>query len=82
MNVIQEIAPHFTSIGAFLLKDENGAIVDGIRLSNQSDVVRTTEAIISKWLQEGAAPTWNVLVKCLRHAGLNPTAKAIDDCLI
>ena len=82
LNVIQEVAPHYTTIGTYLLKDDNGAIVDGIHMGKMGNVVRTTEEIFYQWLQGGAGPTWNVLVKCLRHAGLNPLAKQIDECLL
>ena len=83
LNIIQDVAPHYTNIGTYLLKDNDGTIVDGIRLSKMGDVVRVTEEIFSQWLQGGAvSATWDTLIKCLRHAGRNPLAKQIDECLI
>jgi hypothetical protein len=82
INVIQQVAPKFSSIGTFLLSDDDGTIVSGLKISNGYDVTRTSEAIFKKWLEAEAGPSWTVLVKCLRDADLNALAKQIEECLI
>lgn len=82
INVIQQVAPHYTTIGTFLLGDPAGAAVSGIHMSCMGNVVMTTEAIFNQWLAKEAGPSWNVLYKCLKDAQLNALARQIDERLI
>lgn len=82
IDVIQQVAPHYTTIGIFLLGDETGATVSGIHMTKMGNVVLTTEEIFNQWLQKQAGPSWNRLHDCLKNAQLNALAKQIDQCLI
>ena len=81
--MIVQVAPHYTSVGAFLFpQDATGAGVSGFNMSMAGNVIRTTEMMFSGWLEAEAGPSWEVLVRCLRDAQLNALASQIDKCLV
>ena len=66
-----------------MLQDDNGAIVQGIKEANMGNPVKITEVILIQWLDGvGERPTWNQLVKGLRHSDLNVLAQDVEKSLI
>ena len=82
-SIVLEASTQVVVFGTKLLKDKTGARVDGIRRAKLGDPVDTTREITHCWLRgEGVPATWENLVKCMYHAGLNAIAKDVEDCLI
>lgn len=82
-SIVLEASTQVIVFGTKLLKDKTGARVDGIRRARIGDPVDATREIMHCWLRgEGVPTTWDNLVKCMYHAGLNAIAKDVEDCLI
>ena len=81
LNIVQKIAAgDYMTFGMCLLQDENGHEVELIEKNYKQDgVERVTQAILTKWLTSGAAPTrtYQHLIKCLRQSELGALADNI-----
>lgn len=83
INIAMQMVPHYSSIGRKMLKDEHGAVVQGLWYANIGDLKQTTMAILKKWLSGVGEPaTWDQLVQCLRCSDLNAVADDVDETLI
>ena len=75
IRIAEESAAKYIQIGAFLLRDDNGARVSAIE---QSDRVATVTMIYSKWLQKDEDHSWEKLMQCLRDVELNCLARDLE----
>ena len=80
LDIIQQTAPNYESLGTLLLDDGNGAIVSGIQRANADKPVPTMREIYKAWVNKGGA-SWNRLIQCLRMRQLNVLADDIDNTL-
>ena len=82
INIPQRIGTNYYNFGVLLLKDETGAIVDGIVEKQRDNANSINTMIIKEWLQgKGVEPhpvTWETLVKVLRDADLSTLAGDIE----
>ena len=80
LDIIQQTAPHYKTIGTLLLDDGNGAIVSGIEKANAYKPEPTMREIYEKWVNTYGG-SWERLIECLRSRQLNVLAKDIDNAL-
>ena len=79
LNIHKDVGPNYKIFGTFLLRDETGMVVEGIR-----DCHRTAQNITLQILQEwligrGESITWQSLVQALRSSDLNVLADRVAD---
>ena len=80
LRVIETIAAdNYKKFGMYLLRDDNGAIVDLIEKDHIiKGAASVTEAILQKWLTSGAPTrTYQHLIECLRQSELGALAELI-----
>ena len=80
LRVIEMIAAgNYKKFGMYLLRDDNGAIVDLLKRNHIHDGAESvTEAILQKWLTSGAPTrTYQHLIECLRQSELGALAAQI-----
>ena len=80
-NIVQRIGTKNHYLGIHLLNDDTGAITSTIEAECKPDQIRTTEAILRKWLDgTGRTPySWETLVTVLREIELNTLAQDVRD---
>ena len=80
LNMIQSVGTRYPTLGIFLLKDDNGALVDALKEENRHKVEEITRAIFQRWIGgTGRKPTtWRILVGVLRQSQLATQADAIE----
>ena len=73
----------YSKMGAFLLKDEIGTIVEALEIEHMKNAENINMAIFRKWLQGmGAQPAaWLTLIDVLRKIGLGTLAGEIEEGL-
>ena len=79
INIIEEVSPYYKKVGTFLLDDETGNKIDGIKLSCHDEVNEITRNIFKKWINEDLKATWSKLIQCLKNANLHALAKKLED---
>ena len=74
------VGTSYSKMGAFLLKDETGAVVQALEREHMKDAETINMAIFSRWLQgKGAQPVaWSTLIGVLRKIGLCVLADDIE----
>ena len=77
LDIHKDVGPNYKIFGTFLLRDETGMVVEGIR-----DCYRTPQNITLQILQEwligrGESITWQSLVQALRSSDLNVLADRV-----
>ena len=86
LEIIETIAAgDYMTVGILLLKDKNRHKVNIIEKNHiQKGLESVTEAIISKWLTSGAAPTrtYHHFIKCLRQSKLDALADNISLAIV
>ena len=75
VRILEESAAKYRQIGAFLLRDDNGARVSAIEQSNR---VTTVTMIYQQWMQEDEDHSWKKLIKCFRDVQLNSLARDLE----
>ena len=82
LRIIPRIAAgDYMTFGMRLLQDKNGDHVELIKRDHRQDGTESVvQAIIRKWLANGAAPTQH-LIECLRKSGLGALAEDIDSAI-
>ena len=78
IRILEMSAVKYRDIGAILLKDDTGAVVERIRETVQGDSVVAVRKIYEKWLGEDEDHSWKKLAKCFRDVQLNSLAKDIE----
>ena len=78
LDIIQQTAPYYESLGIILLDDI--VIVSGFEKANAYKPVPTMREIYKAWVNKGGA-SWNRLIQCLRIGQLNVLAYDIDNAL-
>ena len=82
LRVIETIAAsNYKTFGMYLLRDDNGAMVD---LVEKDHIIKgaasVTEAILQKWLTSDAPTrTYQHLIECLRQSELGALAELITN---
>ena len=79
LDIHKDVGPNYKIFGTFLLRDQTGMVVEGIR-----DCYRTPQNITLQILQEwligrGESITWQSLVQALRSSDLNVLADRVAD---
>ena len=79
LDIHKDVGPNYKTFCTFLLRDETGMVVEGIR-----DCYRTPQNITLQILQEwligrGESITWQSLVQALRSSDLNVLADRVAD---
>ena len=79
-NVAALVGTAYSKMGAFLLNDETGALVEALEREHVRDAEKINMAIFSRWLQgKGAQPVaWSTLIGVLRKIGLCELADDIE----
>ena len=80
LRVIETIAAdNYKKFGMYLLRDENGAMVNLLKKNHIHDGAESvTEAILEKWLTSGAPiHTYQHLIECLRQSELGALAEQL-----
>ena len=74
---MQEIGTKYDTVGTFLLEDNHGKIIAGIR-----NDLRMTEQVVHeifrRWIDSGKSVTWRTLVNSLRASELYSLADHIE----
>ena len=78
IRILERSASKYRDIGAILLKDNTGAIVEAIRETALGNPVDAIRKIYEKWIQEEEDHSWKKLAKCFRDVELNPLARDIE----
>ena len=78
IRILDRSAVKYREIGAILLKDDTGAIVEAIREGALGDPIKAITVIYGKWIQEHENHSWKTLARCLRDVQLNPLAIEIE----
>ena len=83
-NLAIEVAAGYSNLGAFLLNDETGALVQSLENENNKNAEKINMAIFREWLQgKGAQPvSWSTLIDVLRTIGLCTLADDIEGGLM
>ena len=85
LKVIETIAAgNYKIFGMYLLRDDNGAMVD---LIERDQIIKgaasVTQAILQKWLTSDAPTrTYQHLIECLRQSGLGALAELITTVVV
>ena len=84
VNVIDAIGGDYMNLGIFLLNDDTGAIMAGIKTKPRDTCANIKRVIVSTWLRgEGKRPaTWRTLIKILNVLKLRVLAQDISNALI
>ena len=80
LRVIETIAAgNYKKFGMYLLRDDNGSIVDLLKRNHIHDGAESvTEAIFQKWLTSNAPTrTYQHLIECLRQSELGALSELI-----
>ena len=77
-NIIQQVVPHCQSVGAYLLHDKDGAIVNAIEQGTQKQAEDTMLIIFSRWLREDPDHSWEKLIHCLKECGVDVLAEHLQ----
>ena len=86
LRVIETIAAgNYKKFGMYLLRDDNGAMVNLVKKNHIHDGAESvTEAILEKWLTSDAPTrTYQHLIECLRQSELGALAEQLhhtDSC--
>ena len=77
LNLIQSVGTRYSTLGIFLLEDDNGVLVDALTLEHQRNAKVITRAIFQRWIDGiGRKPTtWRTLVGVLRQSQLATKAE-------
>ena len=83
LNMIQSVGTRYSTLGTFLLEDDNGVLVDTLTLEHQRNAEEITRAIFQRWIGgTGRKPTtWRTLVGVPRQSQLATQADAIETYL-
>ena len=83
IDLTTEIGMSYRKLATFLLKDEKGAIVDGLESKHLKDADEINSAIFRKWLAgtNQVDVTWDWLVRSLRKANLHALADLVKNGL-
>ena len=78
INILEKIGTNYTTLGIFLLNDDNGAKVESIA-KEKGESIQISIKILSKWLQgEGMQPlTWSTITEALKMSNLGALAEDI-----
>ena len=79
INITEETSTRYRDIGVILLKDRNGAIVDGIEKSVRGEPLEAVRMIYARWMREDVDYSWRKLTQCFRDCGLNFLASNIEE---
>ena len=85
INIPEEIGTKYKMFGVLLLKDQTGAMVDGIVHKHHRDSVQINCEILHKWVhgEAGEQPvSWRTLITCLRDSGMSTLASDIQQALL
>ena len=78
-NIIARAARQYRCIGAILLNDKDGALIDGLTASNEPQDIMYK--IFQKWVREDTQCSWPKLIQCMRQCELSVLAQQIEDAL-
>ena len=78
IRILEMSAVKYRDIGAILLKDDTGALVETIREAVLGEPIVAVRKIYEKWLEEDENHSWKKLAKCFRDVQLNSLAKDIE----
>ena len=85
LRVIETIAAgNYMMFGMYLLKDDNGTMVDLLKKNHIHDGAESvTQAILQKWLTSDAPTrTYQHLIECLRQSELGSIAELIANTTV
>ena len=74
---MQETAPHYHSIGTFLLKDRYGYRLQAIEMDRKTATDKIRE-VYATWLKEDPYHSWATLCVCFRQCNLHTLALKIE----
>ena len=80
LKIVRKIAAHdYITFGMQLLQDENGAMVQLIKMDHSRNGAKSvTEEILRKWLTSDAPTcTYQHLIECLRQSELGALAEQL-----
>ena len=78
-NIPEKVASNYYNFGIFLLKDEDGCVLDVIENDCLQKCERIIRKILTTWIQGRGKPvTWSALIETLRSCGLNELADQIE----
>ena len=78
IRILEKSAVKYRDIGAILLKDDTGAVVETIMEAALGKPIEAVRKIYEKWLGEDEDHSWKKLAKCFRDVQLNSLAKDIE----
>jgi GTPase SAR1 family protein len=78
IRILNESAVKFRDIGAFLLRDDTGAIVNAIANTACGDQVQAVRMIYVKWMEDDEDHSWEKLIQCFRDVQLNSLARDLE----
>ena len=79
IRILKESTVKYRDIGAILLKDGTGAVVETIREAALGDPAVAVRKIYEEWIQKDEDHSWKKLVQCFRKVQLNSLARAIEE---
>ena len=79
VNIVDQIATHYSKLDPLLLNDDNGAVTSAIADKHQRSSETINQEILTRWLQgRGKLPvTWSTLLDVLRDVGLSELTQMI-----
>ena len=78
IRILEESAVKFRDIGAFLLRDDTGAIDGAIAKTALGDQDEAVRMIYEEWMREDEDHLWKKLIQCLRDVQLNSLARDLE----
>ena len=81
LNIIEQAAIDYMSLGVFLLNDKNGVVVSAIEKAAHYQPEDALQKIFIKWLDRNTDCSWERLIAGLRHCQRNVLAKDVEDVL-
>ena len=80
LRIIQRIGANYKKLGTFLLEDDTGAIIEGLRDAHPHRPEHVTDAILARWLDGGGRQpvTWATFIAVLKDIDLKELARDIE----
>lgn len=72
VNIVQQIGPHYSTLGPLLLNDNVGTVTAAIVSEHQRNADAINKEILTRWLQgHGKQPvTWSTLIDILKDVNM------------
>ena len=80
-SIITLVAPQYRCLGAHLLNDKRGNVVQSMHMANLGDPVGIMTAIFTQWLREDTECSWKKLIECMKICDLTHIAQEMEVAL-